>query len=221
MEILREYAQATTILFPILDTAGQFFEDAGLTFAAADSKISKDEAAFANTGSSPSHEGEGIYSLALTSGEMTAKRIVVTVRDVTALKVWADQAIIIQTFGSASAEIQFDLQDSFSTLFTAKVPALEHVYGVRGTISDAGPTTTDFDGDTGLQATNDFYNGHILIFDTDAANPGIGRRIDEYISGTRNMLFSEPWPITPVNGDAFTIISFHTQETSAGGLGLK
>ncbi len=111
MEVLRKYGVATTILFPLVDAGAIDFESTPVSFVAADTQISKNEAAFANTGSTPAHEGNGMYSLALTATEMQAARIVITVIDQTSPKLWEDQAIIIDTYGNASAEHAFDLDD--------------------------------------------------------------------------------------------------------------
>ena len=109
MEILRKYGAATTILFPLVDRDAVDFESTPVTFASGDTKISKDEGAFANTGSNPAHEGNGIYSLALTATEMQAARIAITIIDQTATKLWEDQAALIATYGHASAQHAFDL----------------------------------------------------------------------------------------------------------------
>lgn len=108
MEILRKYGEATTILFPLVDAGAADFEATPVTFATGDTQISKDEAAFANATNNPAHEGRGIYSLALTAAEMQAARIVITIID-SATKAWEDQALVISTYGNASAQHAFDL----------------------------------------------------------------------------------------------------------------
>jgi len=109
---LRKYNQATTINFNLFDLDGVDMNVAA-TFAAGDVKIMKDEAAEANTGSTPVDEGS-TYSLALTATEMSAARIVITLIDQTATKVWLDTSIVIETYGNASASHAFDL-DTAST----------------------------------------------------------------------------------------------------------
>lgn len=69
-------------------------------------KLAKDEGAEANcsTGSGACVTDEGsCYSMALTSTEMTAARVYVTVIDATSPKVWIDWCGLIETFGNASA----------------------------------------------------------------------------------------------------------------------
>ena len=109
MAELRKYGSATTLLFPLIDRDAADFHDAPITFAAGDTKISKDEGAFANTANDPAHEGTGVFSLALTATEMQAARIIVTIRDQSPTKEWEDQAIILSTYGNASAQHAFDL----------------------------------------------------------------------------------------------------------------
>lgn len=109
MEVLRKYGVATTILFPLIDFGATDFEATPVTIAAGDSTISKDEGAFANTGSVFVHEGGGMYSLALTAAEMQAARIMIKVIDQTGTKEWEDQAILIATYGNVSAQHGFDL----------------------------------------------------------------------------------------------------------------
>ncbi len=104
--ILRKYGAAATINFPLFETDGiDLKTDA--TFAAGDVKIMKDEGAEANTSNLPTDEGQG-YSLVLTATELQAARIVVYVVDA-ATKVWLDTALVIETYGNASAQHAFDL----------------------------------------------------------------------------------------------------------------
>jgi hypothetical protein len=108
MAELRRYGESTTILFPLIDRSAVDFDATPVTFAAGDTKIIKDEAAAVNTTNNPDHRGLGIYSLVLTAAEMSAARIMITVID-SATKDWEDQAVIIETYGNASAQHKFDL----------------------------------------------------------------------------------------------------------------
>jgi hypothetical protein len=108
VEILRKYNQATTILFPLIDAGTTDFEITPVTDSGTDCEIIKDEGATTTCTNDFVHEGRGIYSLALTATEMSAARIVVTIVD-DATKAFEDQAIIITTYGNASAEHAFDL----------------------------------------------------------------------------------------------------------------
>jgi hypothetical protein len=142
MEILRKYGEATTILFPLIDAGAADFESSPVTFAAGDTQISKDEGAFANTGSNPAHEGNGMYSLALTATEMQAARIMITVIDQTATKEWEDRALVLSTYGNAAGQHAFDL-DTATQNVTATTVSDKTGYSISGT-------------KTTLDALNDF-----------------------------------------------------------------
>ncbi|KKN20055.1 hypothetical protein LCGC14_0939490 [marine sediment metagenome] len=110
MAVLRKYGIATTISFPLIDRDATDFESTPVTHASADTKISKNAGSFANTTNAFAHVGNGIYSLVLTDVEMQASRIVLTVID-QSTKAWEDQCILIETYGHASAQHGFDLDD--------------------------------------------------------------------------------------------------------------
>lgn len=138
MAELRKYGVAATILFPLIDRGAVDFESTPVTFASGDTKIIKDEGAAANTGSNPVHEGNGIYSLALTATEMQAARIVITVID-SATKTWEDQAVLIDTYGNASAQHEFDLDDAGAALADELLQrAISNVEGSAGFRTLAG-----------------------------------------------------------------------------------
>lgn len=84
-----------------------------------------------------------------------------------------------------------------------------------GSISDAGPLTTDFD--TDLTGYGDgYFDDSILVFTDAAANKGIGLPVTGYTSATGNFQFTAPddWPITPVNADPFVIYAIHVHPVS-------
>lgn len=144
--ILRKYGAATTVLFPLVDAGTVDFEATPVSFVAGDTQISKDEGAFANTSNNPAHEGKGIYSLALTATEMQAARIVVVIVD-SATKAWEDQAVIIDTYGNASAQHAVDLNDSVRAGLIALPNAAAEAAGglfTRGT--GAGQVNQDANG---------------------------------------------------------------------------
>jgi hypothetical protein len=122
MEVFRKYGVAASFLFPLIDAGAQDFESTPVTFVAADCQISKDGGAFANTGCIPWHVGNGVYAASLTSTEMQAARVALTVIDA-ATKAWEDQAIIIGTYGHASAQHAFDLDTATQNVNTSTVSA--------------------------------------------------------------------------------------------------
>lgn len=105
MEILRKHNTATTIFFPMINRGAQDFDLGDWTPVAADTKYSIDGGAFANTTNTPAHEGQGIWSLVLTAGEVNGAIIAISIID-SATKSVEDQAIIIATYGNASASIE-------------------------------------------------------------------------------------------------------------------
>lgn len=108
MEVQRKYGVEAKIIFPLVTKDAADFLT-GATLAAGDATISKDEGVFASTTNTIVEEGNGFYSLTLTATEMQAARICVSIRDQTATKEWEDQAVIMSTYGNASAQHEFDL----------------------------------------------------------------------------------------------------------------
>jgi hypothetical protein len=161
MEILRKYGEATTIFFPLVNAADSDFNVAA-TFAAGDCKIAKDEGAEANTNSTPADEGS-FYSLALTATEMQAARIAIVLIDQTATKVWKDTAFLITTYGNASAQHEFDLDDGTPTVNVTQISGAAvstttaqigtNVVQVSGDATAADNIELDYDG-TGYAKTN-------------------------------------------------------------------
>ena len=102
-----------------------------------------------------------------------------------------------------------------SALQSAAVNAIRDALrtdAVTSLISDAGPAAGDFDGDSGLSASNDFYNGSVLVF-TGGALAGIARRISDYVGASRNIQFNgtgsdadAPFPTAPADTDPFLIV---------------
>lgn len=120
MANMRKYGVTQTIVFPLITFGGTDFV-AGASFVAADTQISKDLGAFANTTNVPTDEGNGTYSLVLTATEMQAANIIVTLID-SATKIWEDQALTIDTYGNASAQHGFDLSIGAIPELAAGIP---------------------------------------------------------------------------------------------------
>ena len=105
-EELRLHNTATTIYFPMIKAGVQDFAQGGdWTPAAADTKLSLDGGAFANSTNLPTHEGQGIWSLLLAAGEVNGKVMVMSIIDA-ATKAVEDQAIIVATYGNSSSSIE-------------------------------------------------------------------------------------------------------------------
>ncbi len=99
--IYRDYATATTVLVDLWETDGTDLKT-DATFATGDCKIMVDEGAEANCANLPTDEGQS-YSLALSAGETTGKRIKVLLVD-SATKAWLDRTITIETSGNAASQ---------------------------------------------------------------------------------------------------------------------
>lgn len=194
--IKRKYGVATTLNFTLLDTDGIDFTTSPV-FSSGDAVVSKDEGAFAITGSTPSSEGSGAYSLALTATEMQAARIVVLIVDQTDPKVWLDDSIVIETYGHASAQHEFDLDTAFG------VAEVWNEVSILGEVDDGSPAADGFD--TNLTVDNDELNGQYLWF-TSGVNDGIGRRIIDTVATNGALDFTtQAFPNAPADNDTFRI----------------
>jgi len=139
---LRKYGVETTINFQLYETDGASFQT-GAAHAAGDSVIMKDEGAEANTTNAFTDEGTG-YSLVLSATEMQAARIVVYVADQTSPAIWIDEAIVVETYGNASAMHAFDLDTATQDVNVAQI---------SGDTTAADNAELAFDG-TGFGFTN-------------------------------------------------------------------
>ena len=105
MEILRKYATASRVFFPLV-TLGSTTLLAGATIATSDIEISKDEGSFGVVGASDLFVEieNGMYYVVVDTADMTCARFTIKVVDQTNPKEWEDQIIIGSTYGHASAE---------------------------------------------------------------------------------------------------------------------
>lgn len=116
---LRKYGVQTTFNFELFEIDGVDFR-VDAAHAAGDSVIMKDEGAEASTSNAFTDEGTG-YSIVLSATEMQAARIKLYLVDQTATKVWLDKSIAIETYGNASAQHAFDLDDSVPDANVAQI----------------------------------------------------------------------------------------------------
>lgn len=108
-------AEAYTIVFPLIDPSNRPVRKTGVTFAAGDSKISKDGGAFANTTNSPAEIGSsGRYKLDLTATEMDASWLAVYVEK-SGVDPMDDR---LATSGDASASVVADGSNTATTFKT-------------------------------------------------------------------------------------------------------
>jgi hypothetical protein len=94
----------------MIDYGGTDFLPSGVPiFVSGDVQVRKDNGSFSNTVTLPTHVDKGIYDVTLASGEMAAAKIIVILVDQSSTKEFEDQAFVVETYGNASAEHQFDL----------------------------------------------------------------------------------------------------------------
>jgi hypothetical protein len=120
MELMRKYATATSIYFPLVTAGSQDFK-ATPTLAAGDIQISIDGGTWGNVAvlGAETPAGGKMVKQALSTDETTGKQIAIRSVDQTATKEWEDQMIIISTYGHASAEMPFDLGTALHANVTA------------------------------------------------------------------------------------------------------
>jgi len=122
---LRKYGVEAKVDFVLFEVDGVDFR-VDAAHAAGDTKIMKDEGAEANTANGFVDEGQG-YSITISATEMEAARIVIYIVD-SATKVWLDTALVIETYGNASAMHAFDLDTAtvnLSSTTETQIDAIE------------------------------------------------------------------------------------------------
>lgn len=181
MEVQRKYGVEAKIIFPLVTKDAADFLT-GATLAAGDATISKDEGAFASTTNTIVEEGNGFYSLTLTATEMQAARICVSIRDQTATKEWEDQAVIMSTYGNASAQHEFDL-DTATQSVTVTTNNDKTGYSLTTAPLDAAGIRTA----VGLASAN--LDTQLSTIDTnvDAVLVDTGTTIPAQITGLNNL----------------------------------
>ncbi len=216
---LRKYGVATTVTFTLKEVDNVNFR-VDAVHASGDSALMKDEGAEGNTTNAFVDEGNG-YSIVLTATEMEAARLVLYLVDQSGTKVWLDKAIIIETYGHASAQHPYmgeGVWDRALTGATHNVPtsagrrlrAIGDV--VSGAIDDGAATTISFITDlTG--GHDDHYADQTLLF-TSGSLAGMSRTIVAYNSSTKLVTIEEALPEAPANTDDFDINPVHIHPVS-------
>lgn len=121
----REYGVGTTVTFPLYEYDDGKDMRTNATHASGDTKIMKDEGAWANTTNGFVSESDGMYSLALTATEMQCARLTLKIVDQDATKLWLDQIVEIETFGHASAQFPDDYNDIADAILKRDVDQVE------------------------------------------------------------------------------------------------
>jgi len=136
---LRKYGVQTTIPFVLYEVDGVDFR-VDAADGGTDCAITKDEGAETTCTNDFVDEGTG-YSIVLTATEMEAARITLYIID-SATKVWLDTAVVIDTYGHASAMHAVDLSDAVRAGLTALPNAAADAAGGLP-VSDAGGLDLD------------------------------------------------------------------------------
>ena len=167
MHVLARYNTAYTLYVPLIDKGATDFEQTPVTFATGAIKLIRDAATAVNETNSMSHEGLGIYSLALTAAEMQAANIVVTIIDQTSTKTWEDQCVILDTAfsGQIEANQSIIIGESTNATFTATTSAME---------------ATRLSPNVSIEATADHMNGRLITW-TSGALLGQQAEITDYV----------------------------------------
>lgn len=199
MSYLQKYAVADHIRVP-LRKAGSNNHAVGAdwTPVAGDVKISIDGGAAANVANLPTAIAMGnsaLWDFNLTSGELTGKRIQVTVAD-SVTKAVEDDGFTIDTYGNASAQIIFDFSQATPAVnltqvkgSTAHATTFDNwlAQDVSGTAT-SGTTTTLVDA-ARTEADTDYWKGSILLM-TSGSLAGQARKITAFNAGTHTITVS-------------------------------
>lgn len=78
---------------------------------------------------------------------------------------------------------------------------------IATTISDASPSTTEFDLAAG-SSTDDWYNDQVIMF-TSGTLIGLVRIVSDYVGATKTITIDEALPQAPGNGDKIELIGQH------------
>lgn len=219
---LRKYAigSGADVLVPMVKRGvADFAVGADWTPAAGDVKVSIDGGAAANIGTLPTAIAMGnttYWKFVLTNGEITGKRIVVTVAD-SATKVVEDQMFVIETYGNASAMHPFDLATAGVTVaaiatgaITAAsiatdaidadalaTDALDEVVArlkpLNGTLASTTTSTATF-GSWATATVDDFYVGWVMLV-YENAGAGQYKPITAYNHTTKVASFGDDWAV--------------------------
>lgn len=192
MEINGTYGIQQTFYFSMVKAgSNDFAVSADYTPVAADSRLSKDGGAWAQTTNPVVDETEG-WSITLTATEMQATRIHVQIRDA-ATKAVEDNALIVHT--GLGAQIEANKGTYVCEVETAQAAAATNNWEAHF----LAPTTT-------IETTADHFNGRLILFTTGALT-GQMTDITDYVLSNANAKFTVT-AVTevPADGDRFVVL---------------
>lgn len=156
MIIERMYGTATSVRFPLVAFSLTSLYNSLTTslFAAGDFKIALDDGDFTNTATLPSVCPGGFdVVLSLTAAELSARKVTLRIVDQTAAKVWEDQYLAIETYGTTGAMHGFNRNQ---TVIAASLTAAQTgvtIAAVTDIVNGVNLTTTAVLNNFGASAT--------------------------------------------------------------------
>lgn len=228
--LLKQSTTVTIRLGPFLDAGDGVTEETGLGSMGVE--ISKNHGAFGarNSATATAHDAEGWYSCELdttdtnTLGPLTVK----SHASATHLPVWREfmvvPAMIYDSLVAGSDVLQADVTQLLGTAWTAPATAglpdanVKQVSGsataadnleagALGIVSSSaltGTLTTTAMTTNLTEATNDHYNGRVIVW-TSGVLAGEAREILDYDGATKKLTYSTTTD-APSNGDSFVIV---------------
>ena len=158
---LRKYAVAATVDFELYELDGTDLKTDAAS-ATGDVTLYRDEAAVETLDADAFVDEGAIYSLALSSDEMTAARIIVCIVDQTSPKAWLDKTLIIETYGNASAQHAFDLDTATQNVNVASIDNIDFGATMKASIN----TEVDTALNTAIPAVNTADSINDILLDT-------------------------------------------------------
>ncbi len=158
--IFGKYNQAKVVNFCLhtTDVTVGAVKNEAAVHASGDTYIMKDEGAEANTTNAFVDEGS-CYSITLTSTEMQAARVTLNIED-QSTKTWADQCLVIETYGNASAEHAMDLDTATIAVSSVGTGAItDSSYSLPQLVSES---TVTLGLASGGVIADDQFNGMLL-----------------------------------------------------------
>jgi hypothetical protein len=202
-------------------TSSNVFLSAAAPWATTECRITIDGGAVADCTNAPTRIGtSAFYTITLTAGELSGEDIWVHINDTGAAA--RDVALHIRTSIQVGKIVANASQMTNTTAFLCTGIGSGH-----GASFVAGATGKDIDGtfgehlirkstatgggastvtlDASASATNDFYNGHVVLI-ISGTGAGQARTIIDYDGGTKVATVHKAWGTNPANNDTFMII---------------
>jgi hypothetical protein len=220
----RKYGTQSTLYFTVLVPSGtnsnRFF-NAAVPWVAGDVLVVKDGGTPANIGTLPTRVGTSpLYTLTLTATEMQATDLQVLLVDQDG-PAWRDTTLHVQTKdrlgqidvdataigSSASAMSLTPASGGYGILASSGIAGLlkSHIIHNQATdVTAQGGGASTITLDAAASATNDFYNG-CVIMTVSGTGRWQSRIITDYDGTTKVATVNRAWAINPVSGTGFFI----------------